>query len=302
MDTVEVLLSTYNGEEFLCELMDSLVRQDFSCVRVLARDDGSTDRTLGILSKYSDSIDLRVVRGCHVGLPDAFFSLLDLSSDEAAFFAFADQDDVWRTEKLSRAISHLRTLPLDGPAMYCSAETLADKDLHVFGQRSSPPRRLAFENALVQNVAQGCTIVINRSARDLLLLGNPQDAGMHDWWVYLVVSALGVVAFDPWPSLLHRQHGGSVAGTPPRRWTRWARRARSYLAGQALRPATLQATDFRRIYGEKLTSTRAKVLDRFIDRRVSLVARLAYALSAEVYCQSYISNIILRALLLLDQI
>lgn len=80
----------------------------------------------------------------------SFFFLLELSSDEAGFFAFADRDDVWKTEMRSRAVSHLKKLPGDRPPMYCSAVTPVAGNLDVIAKPSSPRRPRAFENALVQ--------------------------------------------------------------------------------------------------------------------------------------------------------
>src|SRR6185436_21171576 len=83
--------------------------------------------------------------------------------------------------------------------------------------RTSAPRLMAFENALVENIAIGCTVVINAAARELLLRCTPERPVMHDAWAYLALSAFGHVFFDPQPRVGYRQHGGNAFGADPRR-------------------------------------------------------------------------------------
>src|SRR6266700_3015675 len=53
---IQVLLATYNGERFLPEQIDSILAQDYPHLRILARDDGSRDRTHAILDEYRQRI------------------------------------------------------------------------------------------------------------------------------------------------------------------------------------------------------------------------------------------------------
>jgi len=299
MDTVQILLSTYNGERYLAELIESLLQQDYPNREILVRDDGSTDGTLLILSQYAAQGRLHLVEGENVGVPSAYFELLALSSEEAAFYAFCDQDDVWNRDKLSRAVAQLKRVRPDRPALYCTAVSVVDAELGRIGRSAFPKRPPDFRNALVQNVATGCTIVLNRQARDLLLRHKSKQALMHDWWAYLVVSALGEVIYDSEPSLLYRQHGANVIGAH-RGFRKWAQRLKRHLAGQGMHLATRQAREFHDIYGQLLEPEKARVLHRFLDGRGSFLGRLRYAFTADVYRQSPIDNLFLRVMILFD--
>jgi len=282
--------------------MDSLLNQDYPDVEILVRDDGSEDSTLSILSQYSLFDNVTVVKGESIGVPASYFKLIEMSSPSSDYYAFCDQDDVWEPDKISRAISFLEALPRKIPAMYCSRVKIADEKLNVRALSPLPRRGPSFENALVQNIATGCTIVINKAARQLLLQGWPKRACMHDWWMYLVISAFGKVIYDPEPRILYRQHSSNVIGCKSGAMARWFGRIRRFLKSSHLRLVTEQANEFRGIYGSLIPEEKKAVLDRFIDERKTITGRVRYAFLAEVYRQSIIDNLILRLLFVLNRV
>jgi len=300
---VQVLLSTYNGEKYLEEQLNSLLAQDYPNVEILIRDDGSSDDTLAILEKYAGHYpNVKVIYGKNLGVIQSFFELLRLSLPEAEYIAFCDQDDVWEKDKISRAVRFLEQYSADVPLLYCSRVTLVDENLSIIRRSQIPKRGPSFENALVQDIATGCTIVINRISRELLMKEIPKIALMHDWWMYLVVSAFGNVVYDVEPRILYRQHSSNVTGYKKNTIARWLAIIQIFLKRGRLCLVTEQANEFRRIYGSLLPEEKKVVLDRFIDERKSLVGRLRYALSGEVYHQSMVSDIILRLLIIINRV
>ena len=135
MNHVVVLLSTYNGERFLEEQLESIVAQKGVKPTIIVRDDGSTDRTREILDKWQEGGRLRWYNGPNMGPARSFLNLLR-DSDDADYYAFSDQDDYWLPEKLDVATSKLAPYG-DEPALYFSQTQLVDKDLKeidsVFG-------------------------------------------------------------------------------------------------------------------------------------------------------------------------
>jgi hypothetical protein len=290
---VAVLLSTYNGERYLPEFLTSLDSQSYTHVHLCVRDDGSTDGTVRLLEAHARRRAVSLHRGAHVGVPLSYFHLLR-DADDADLFAFSDQDDVWLPHKIERAVRHLERAQPGRAALYCSAVRPVDADLRPIGEPMQPGRGLDFRNALVENRASGCTLVLNRAARALLARAIPRAAQMHDHWAYLVVSAFGSVFHDPLPGLLYRQHHGNEVGVP-RGW-------RSRLAGLRRRGGLArlfsQAEEFRALYGDSLNPTLRRVLDEFLDsRHAGLRQRLAYASRCEVYRQSHLDDLALRGLI-----
>ncbi len=218
---VAILLSTYNGEQFLGDQLESLLRQTLADWVLYWRDDGSTDGTAGIMHGFMAGAGAgrcQAVSGLsgRVGPTGSFMELLRaavaVDSDMEAV-AFADQDDVWLPEKLELAVAALRCDPR--PTLYCSRQILVDEALHRIGLSATLRRPLQFPAALTQNVATGCTVVLNPAAARLVAGSHPPSATLHDWWSYLVVSANGgrLVA-DATPTVLYRQHRGNAVGAP----------------------------------------------------------------------------------------
>lgn len=101
--SVQVVMSTYNGEKYLKEQIDSILSQEGVDVRLYIRDDGSSDRTTDILASYQEHKNVKIEKGNNLGFAKSFLTALD-ECDEADYYAFSDQDDVWEKDKLSTAI------------------------------------------------------------------------------------------------------------------------------------------------------------------------------------------------------
>jgi glycosyltransferase involved in cell wall biosynthesis len=218
---VAILLSTFNGAAYLAEQLESFVAQDCSEWTVFWRDDGSADATVAIMAAFSERVGPdRCIRldtqAGRLGVLDSYMTLLravrpTLTPGDAA--AFADQDDVWLPGKLTRGMAALRSAPAATPVLYCSRQILVDAALRRVGV--SPPftRPPGFPAALAQNVATGCTVLLNHAAAALVAASRPPPGTVHDWWSYLLIAACGgrIIADDE-PTILYRQHGGNAIG------------------------------------------------------------------------------------------
>lgn len=208
---VVVLLSTYNGEQHVGEQLRSILEQLPARGRIVVRDDGSSDDTVAIVQALGDA-RIAVTSGPNLGFGRSFLTLLAGAPPDADMVMFADQDDVWLPGKITRAWQALQRLG-EEPALYGSAQMLADSRLRPLHVTRRWVREPSFEGALVENMITGCTAALNRPAVRLLQrAGVPQGVHFHDWWLYLVVSAFGQVVFDPEPTLLYRQHGANQIG------------------------------------------------------------------------------------------
>jgi glycosyltransferase involved in cell wall biosynthesis len=301
MERAQILLSTYNGAPFLEPLLESLLAQDYPAFSILVREDGSSDATPSILARYTRDPRVSFYVGDHVGTAASFFELLGRADTAASFFAFCDQDDIWLPDKLTRAVARLDEELPDEPALYCSRQILVGPTLARLGLSRIPRRGPAFNNALVENIAAGCTIVVNDTARAVLARRRPCGI-MHDWWTYLVVAAFGRTVYDEQPTILYRQHLGNVIGSQNGSWGRWARRVqRLRRKGDRFIPPQ-QVLEFRRLFGDELDAQKARVLQRFIDHRCTRRAAFEYALRPDVFRQTRLDDLILRVLIALRYI
>lgn len=296
---VQVLLSTYNGEEFVEELINSILNQSGVDVKLLIRDDGSADRTQEILDAFSKrNPKISIIKGSNLGVVNSFFKLLSKSGG-ADFYAFADQDDIWKKDKL---ISAIRMLGNDSgePKMYYSRLEFVNRHLEHIGY-STKPVFSGFRNALVQNQATGCTIVLNNTARAKIVEKLPNWALMHDWWCYLVTSAFGTVIYDDNSYILYRKHGKNVTPATPFFIFELLARVKRYLGdGRIIEKVTDQVMEFKRLFYHELEPSKKSLTDEFLSvRNSNFVRRLKYVLfDQRVKRNTPLDNFILKILIL----
>jgi hypothetical protein len=224
--SVAILLSTYNGESFLATQLRSYLSQTHDDWTLHWRDDGSADASVQVVGQFAAEVgNARCIFRDEAGQRRATSSFLALlraaRGSNAAYFAFSDQDDVWLPEKLERGVAALDRVSGAEPALYCARRILVDADLrrqYVPGGLHRPP---GFPAALTQNIAPGCTMMLNRAAADLVLDSQPPETTWHDWWCYLIVAAAGGrVLTDRTATMLHRQHANNLVGEPRSWWRR----------------------------------------------------------------------------------
>ena len=214
---VVILLATRNGAAFIQEQIDSYRAQTYRNWELVVSDDGSTDDTIKIIEEFAKQVPQRVLirRGPQIGFWQNFASLVRSDDIDGDLFAYSDQDDVWFPEKLANAVSWLEARPSDQPALYFTRTELMEESGAPIGFSPLFTRAPTFQNALVQNIGGGNTMVFNRAAL-AALRATPADAALisHDWWTYQVVTGVGGLAhYDPWPSLKYRQHGRNLVGS-----------------------------------------------------------------------------------------
>lgn len=220
---VTILMATRNGAKFLPEQLQSISDQQDCTWTLIASDDGSEDSSREVIARFAGGQGERVVllTGPRQGVTANFRHLLAHAPDGAAI-AYCDQDDIWSTNKLCRAMLALDEVPEDVPALYGSSVQPVDASgRQLLGSPLPVPLRpLTLRNALVQNVFPGNTIVANPAAVDLLknadsrLIAAGMDYVLHDWWAYILVSAAGgKLIFDTVPSVLYRQHRANLIGS-----------------------------------------------------------------------------------------
>ncbi|ATI40717.1 hypothetical protein CBW24_00935 [Pacificitalea manganoxidans] len=212
-DTVTILLALYQGETYLPAQLSSLLRLTGPRWRLLVSDDGSDDDGPALLHRFATRVgrDIRLIDGPGQGHAANFMHLLGQAPPGPV--AFCDQDDVWFPDKLDRAMRALAPLG-DRPGMYCGRSCVTAADLSPTHLSRLPRLPPSFGNALVQSLAGGNTIVLNRAGADLLRRCLPRTApAAHDWWAYQVMTGCnGSVLYDPQPALAYRQHGGNAVG------------------------------------------------------------------------------------------
>ncbi len=295
LPSVAILLCTYDGERFLAEQLESYMAQSHARWAVWVSDDGSHDRSVALLNESQarwPEGKLNFQRGAGAGFAKNFLSLVCRADIEADYYAYSDQDDVWESDKLTRALNWLRTVPAHVPALYCSRTRLVDALNREQGLSPLFSKSPSFSNALVQNIGGGNTMVFNAAARKLLTQAGPNvDIVSHDWWTYLLVAGCGGrVCYDPHPTVRYRQHGDNLVGANKGALSRVTRLRKlfhgRYKGWNDLHMQALAACR------EQLTEDSRRVLDAFAASRGQwLVPRVLGVWRSGVWRQSWVDNL-----------
>jgi glycosyltransferase involved in cell wall biosynthesis len=260
-------------------------------------DDRSTDGTVGILesrrAKWGPE-KLSIKSGPERGFRANFLSLACDDSIQADYFAFCDQDDLWDADKLEVAIRWLESVPIESPALYIARTRLIDEDGSPIGFSPLFPKPPLFENAIVQSIGGGNTMVFNRAARALLLeAGADVIVQTHDWWLYILVTGCGGSAYyDQIPKVGYRQHGRNLVGSNAS-WPGRVQRFCRLLVGQFRTMNERNIVALQRMR-HRLAPHALEVLDEFSRARNSwLIPRLIGVRRSGVYCQNLLSSLAL---------
>jgi glycosyltransferase involved in cell wall biosynthesis len=299
-EQVTVLLSTYNGSQFLQQQLTSLYEQSYPNIKILVRDDGSTDSSRELLAnEHLKGAIEQLAEHNNVGATRSFFTLLaHAAQSKTAYIAFCDQDDVWQANKIAQAVSVLSSVA-DRPALYCSRLEIVNEHLHTLAL-SAKPRKIGFGNALVENIAVGCTMVLNRKAMDLLCQQSlPSEVYIHDWWCYLVIAGFGEVIFDDNALIKYRQHGGNAIGAATDSLGVWKRKLARLFNGRLW--ISEQAMIFAQLFAEQLPPDERKLLELVCKAKSSFWYRVRLALSTALWRQKQLDNVILRLVILMNR-
>lgn len=223
MYRVQVLLSTYNGEKYIREQLDSILAQKDVEVSVLIRDDGSTDSTVNIINDYcSKNSDIKLIKGSNMGACKSFFELFKEADMGYDYYALSDQDDYWYEDKLSVACSKLASIDNkeNKPLLYCCEADITDENLNSSGRDNATDEARAsftvkkpgFGNALIENIARGGSVVFNPTLLGMVRINAPKDCYMHDWWLYLIATCFGKAIHENKTYYKYRQHKDNVLG------------------------------------------------------------------------------------------
>lgn len=224
MRKVLVLLSAYEGEQYLEEQLKSLDTQEGVDVHLLVRDDGSPNRgTLDCVRSFRPNrMKVDCMEGENVGFALSFSLLVKEAFERYGpydYYAFCDQDDVWLKDKLAIAADMLEAqasvLSPDTPLLYCSNATLTDQDLNPTGQFYRTPARVRRDKptALLQTGCIGCTAVFNYAALKMYATHLPKGSFYaHDFLMYQMCMYLGHVVYDSDSHILYRQHAANQIG------------------------------------------------------------------------------------------
>ena len=285
---IMVLLSAYNGEKYIEEQIDSIFNQKDCVIKLVVRDDGSSDNTLQILSFLSTKYDIKIIVGQNIGYVASFFELLSyaLANNEGFdFFSLADQDDVWDDNKLSIACKAIEKENQTMPLLYGSTSRLVTEDLRFISITQKEIRPISFFNTIIQNFIPGHSQVLNKPM--LELVGKNIDNSqiyVHDSFIANCAVLCGKIIFDNEPHTNYRQHSSNQLGSEKSCFSWFSNRMKRLKRGDGQKYA-IQI----RYICEKLVSflddNQKKEMQFFNKSNKNFFTRLHYIFHSKLYRQ-----------------
>lgn len=222
MTEVAILLAVYNGEKYLLELIDSLMKQTYQGFVCYIHDDGSRDNTLRIVRNIKERYPDKIVILEHKPTGSAkanFMSMLNYVKEP--YIMFADQDDYWVEDKIEVSLNTIKRLEGVGkkPSLVFTDLEVVDSNLSTtdksfMKKMGFDPRRIKYQQLMTENIGAGCTMVMNRTLLNTVKrLKNIKNIRMHDGWFMVVAAIYGRIEYIPRQMVLYRQHESNVYGT-----------------------------------------------------------------------------------------
>ena len=218
--TIDILLASYNGEKYIQEQIESILKQTYTNFRLLISDDCSTDKTREILEEYQKK-DSRITvffQEKNLGYIRNFEFLLKQIKNE--YYMLSDQDDVWLPNKVEKSLEFLQKNDAD---FVFGDLTVVNQDLKTiypsfgdFMQLNKKIEKYINTNKLcyLYNCITGCTIIAKSNLLDKILpLPTKSKYVPHDYWIGLISSLYGKTAYMTEKYILYRQHGNNQIGT-----------------------------------------------------------------------------------------
>ncbi|QHQ62792.1 glycosyltransferase [Anaerocolumna sedimenticola] len=247
MNRVNIIMATYNGEKYIREQLESILKNTYKNWKLWIFDDGSADDTKGIIEEYvrrqpdkimfqqnnrNKGVTLNFLEGVQYAadfnrrLQEEAGRLEEADGDDSEpvpvmdYYMFCDQDDVWMTDKIDKTMIQMKKVEKkygqDIPLAVFTDALVVDSNLNILNRsfyKSSKldTRKVDLPHIMMENKLIGCTVMFNESLRKYMTV-QPINARYHDWWVALIAATFGKINFLPTVTLFYRQHGGNVVG------------------------------------------------------------------------------------------
>ena len=298
---IAVLMSTYNGEKFIVEQLESIFSQkcemDFD---LWVRDDGSTDKTREILDKYQREGKLKWYTGNNLKPAKSFMDLF-MHCRDYDFYSFADQDDYWYPDKLQKGINSLKGIEKE--ALYFSNALLVDEKRNSLGRMVYRHKiNCDFFSLATAGGVLGCTIMLNRKlAERMFEAGVPDKITMHDCYSSIVCSIFdGTILYDEQATMDYRQHSSNVVGSQASKLGAIKNRFKMICTPAKVSIAE-QSASILKIYDDKLSDEKRRWLDKISNYRKSFGKAIGLAFSRKPKYNSINMAVTLRLAIFLKK-
>lgn len=291
MKKVAVLLSSYNGERYIEEQIESILEQTYKNMTLYIRDDCSKDNTASILRKYEGNEKIVILKGeKNLGYPEAFYEMMR-EIKEYDFYAFSDQDDVWNPDKIESAIKILENSNPDKPCLLFSNYDIVDENLRYIRTSIGPKETPGFNYSIFSSIGLGFTYVLNDKLKKLVLERRSKKTVTKDVWIGMLAAAFGVVEYDSNSTAKHRRNSGAFSAQDKTFLSIQKDRFRRFFLNDGFEYVKNVMDEFYEMFENKMSESDRKMLALFVNRsknpfhvlkKVCYPKRLRYDIKDEI--------------------
>ena len=297
LPVVAVLMSTYNGEKYIEEQLDSIFGQQGVKVKLFVRDDGSEDGTIKIIEARAKKYPIElIIDGENVRPGESFLRLVYKYADMPGieYYAFADQDDIWLDNKLFTAIEAIKKCKSDKAVLYSSNQYLYIDGKNK-GNRHKKPQQTDLISHMTKNNIAGCTFVFNKALAELMAMAERPDQRiikyrLHDAWMMLIAIACGQVIYDDESYMLYRIHQKNTVGIKRESIEKKIGKLKRFFTKRDdanLRMITAQ--ELLRLFGTYISESDRRILRLYADYQNSWKDKMKLAMDSEI-CDGCLEN------------
>lgn len=301
---IDILLATYNGERFLAELLDSLMRQkcdeDF-IIRI--RDDGSKDSTCEIIKEYQKKYPKKLFLEENTvpsgSAKSNFFKLMGDAKGE--YIMFCDQDDIWEENKIQITLDAMKKKEREKgniPVLVCTDLKVMDENQTILSPSFRRYMNLRADGMLrsliLQNNVTGCTMMVNQPLLTLMKRKvKVENILMHDHYAAILALMFGELVYLDETPILYRQHSKNSVGAKDAKsisylFSRWKQGKKQYQ--KDLFASARQVNEILICFSkEKFEESSRKLLEEYAKiEKMDKLHRIHFYLKYNVYKHGWI--------------
>ena len=294
-DEILVLMSTFNGEKYITEQIESIENQVVNIpMSILVRDDGSTDNTVKILKELNKKYNnISIIEEDNIGCSPSFFKLFKIANGYQ-YYAISDQDDIWLENKLQNGIDQIKAEKNNIPILYGSCSYLMDNNGNVKGTTQKKLREISLYNTTIQNFIPGHSTIINDKLLQLLKADfDCKKIYVYDYWITNIAMLNGKVLFANEPFTKYRIHDMNTVGYGKNKIEWIKERLRRFKKGVGS-SITSQITYFYELNKNSIDDDIKKEIELFIKSNNCFFKRLIFVFKTKLYRQKKIETFLFK--------
>jgi glycosyltransferase involved in cell wall biosynthesis len=202
---ISVCMTTYNGDLYIKEQLDSILKQVDENDEILISDDGSTDNTIEIIQTYNDT-RIKLYHNSFRDVISNFEFILGKTNGEIIFLS--DQDDIWLDNKVSTSLELLKKYDLIFTNLNVFKSNIKESSLMYSPEKNYKGLHRNF----LKNHCVGATMAFKSNLLKYAM-PFPKNIEMHDMWIFFISSIYARTFYYNEPLIYYRRHDSNVSNT-----------------------------------------------------------------------------------------